>query len=144
MQCGLYPPIYQSDRVGKLWKFIEKQRVALLPERILYVTRAALCDWTLPDSWSFFYPGEKPFKCSVCDAAFNRKDKLKRHMLIHEPFKKYKCPFSYVACLHCGGILNGVGMGFGMEGVSPAGTLGYMCGIYQSTAAWGGRSAVCC
>ncbi|XP_010170261.2 zinc finger protein 341-like, partial [Antrostomus carolinensis] len=37
---------------------------------------------------------EKPFKCSVCDAAFNRKDKLKRHMLIHEPFKKYKCPFS--------------------------------------------------
>ncbi|KAF2976395.1 hypothetical protein EK904_003304 [Melospiza melodia maxima] len=38
--------------------------------------------------------GEKPFKCSVCDAAFNRKDKLKRHMLIHEPFKKYKCPFS--------------------------------------------------
>ncbi|XP_011907962.1 PREDICTED: zinc finger protein 341 isoform X3 [Cercocebus atys] len=38
--------------------------------------------------------GEKPYKCSVCESAFNRKDKLKRHMLIHEPFKKYKCPFS--------------------------------------------------
>nr|XP_030686752.1 zinc finger protein 341 isoform X1 [Globicephala melas] len=37
---------------------------------------------------------EKPYKCSVCESAFNRKDKLKRHMLIHEPFKKYKCPFS--------------------------------------------------
>ena len=44
---------------------------------------------------SVFPPaGEKPYKCSVCESAFNRKDKLKRHMLIHEPFKKYKCPFS--------------------------------------------------
>lgn len=59
-------------------------------------------------------PGEKPFKCSVCDAAFNRKDKLKRHMLIHEPFKKYKCPFSYVVSAH--GNISGVGMG----GMSPA------------------------
>lgn len=45
--------------------------------------------------WCFHVPtGEKPYKCSVCESAFNRKDKLKRHMLIHEPFKKYKCPFS--------------------------------------------------
>ncbi|RXM30227.1 Zinc finger protein 341 [Acipenser ruthenus] len=43
--------------------------------------------------------GEKPYKCSVCDATFNRKDKVKRHMLIHEPFKKYKCPFrTHVGC----------------------------------------------
>lgn len=60
----------------------------------------------------------------MCDAAFNRKDKLKRHMLIHEPFKKYKCPFSYVVCLHMTTCLNGVGMGLGMEGMSPAGILG--------------------
>ncbi|XP_006860822.1 PREDICTED: zinc finger protein 341 [Chrysochloris asiatica] len=45
----------------------------------------------LPIPWQ---EGEKPYKCSVCESAFNRKDKLKRHMLIHEPFKKYKCPFS--------------------------------------------------
>lgn len=45
--------------------------------------------------WCSHVPtGEKPYKCSVCESAFNRKDKLKRHMLIHEPFKKYKCPFS--------------------------------------------------
>ncbi|TRY98553.1 hypothetical protein DNTS_005265 [Danionella cerebrum] len=45
------------------------------------------------------FPGEKPFKCSVCEASFNRKDKVKRHMLIHEPFKKYKCPFrTHVGC----------------------------------------------
>uniref|UniRef100_G3UGS2 Zinc finger protein 341 n=1 Tax=Loxodonta africana TaxID=9785 RepID=G3UGS2_LOXAF len=36
--------------------------------------------------------GEKPYKCSVCESAFNRKDKLMRHMLIHEPFKKYYMP----------------------------------------------------
>lgn len=82
-------------------------------ERTLYVTGAALCDWALPDSWSLvFCPGEKPFKCSVCDAAFNRKDKLKRHMLIHEPFKKYKCPFSYVVCLQRGGMGLGWALGW--------------------------------
>ena len=41
--------------------------------------------------------GEKPYKCTVCEATFNRKDKVKRHMLIHEPFKKYKCPFRFVS-----------------------------------------------
>jgi len=52
-------------------------------------------------------------------------------MLIHEPFKKYKCPFSYVVYLGHVACLNGVGAGFGMEGVSPAGTQGYICGICQ-------------
>lgn len=46
--------------------------------------------------WSCCFAGEKPYKCSVCEATFNRKDKVKRHMLIHEPFKKYKCPFRWV------------------------------------------------
>lgn len=68
---------------------------------------SSLCFWAVPEAWSLSSPGEKPFKCSVCDAAFNRKDKLKRHMLIHEPFKKYKCPFSYVVSTH----LSRVGMG---------------------------------
>ena len=46
--------------------------------------------------WCWFhFPGEKPYKCSLCEATFNRKDKVKRHMLIHEPFKKYKCPFRW-------------------------------------------------
>jgi uncharacterized Zn-finger protein len=37
--------------------------------------------------------GEKPFACNVCDAAFNRRDKLKRHKLVHDPIKRFKCPF---------------------------------------------------
>lgn len=80
--------------------------------------QSSLCGWTVPEPWFLSSPGEKPFKCSVCDAAFNRKDKLKRHMLIHEPFKKYKCPFSYVVSAHDN--ISGVGMGR----MSPAGILG--------------------
>ncbi|CAG2107669.1 unnamed protein product, partial [Medioppia subpectinata] len=37
--------------------------------------------------------GEKPFACNLCDAAFNRRDKLKRHKLVHDPIKRFKCPF---------------------------------------------------
>ena len=29
----------------------------------------------------------------VSEAAFNRRDKLKRHKLVHDPIKRYKCPF---------------------------------------------------
>ncbi|PIO25603.1 hypothetical protein AB205_0046580 [Aquarana catesbeiana] len=50
---------------------------------------------------AFSQSGEKPFRCTLCESAFNRKDKLKRHMLIHEPYKQYKCPFAYVVC-ECG------------------------------------------
>ena len=39
---------------------------------------------------------ELPFQCPKCDSAFNRKDKMKRHMLIHETEKKYK-----VSCKSC-------------------------------------------
>ncbi|RXG72741.1 Zinc finger protein [Armadillidium vulgare] len=44
------------------------------------------------------HTGERPFECDICKGAFNRKDKLKRHMLVHEP-KKFKCPFG--ATLGC-------------------------------------------
>ena len=43
------------------------------------------------------HTGETPFACELCPAAFNRKDKLKRHMTIHETVKKYRCPFKNVA-----------------------------------------------
>jgi hypothetical protein len=34
-----------------------------------------------------------------CPGAFNRKDKLVRHLLIHQTVKKFKCPFrSYLGC----------------------------------------------
>lgn len=99
--------------------------------------QSSLCGCSVPEPWSLS-PGEKPFKCSVCDAAFNRKDKLKRHMLIHEPFKKYKCPFSYVMCLHMTAHLSGV---WGWGDVSCTCPKGH-CGICQ--AVWGGWNAVCC
>ncbi|RUS84203.1 hypothetical protein EGW08_008043, partial [Elysia chlorotica] len=51
-------------------------------------------------SHMLIHTGETPFACELCQAAFNRKDKLKRHMTIHETVKKYRCPFRSVAgCL---------------------------------------------
>ena len=38
------------------------------------------------------HTGEKPYGCNICNAAFNRRDKLKRHKLVHDPVKRFKCP----------------------------------------------------
>ncbi|XP_040573843.2 zinc finger Y-chromosomal protein [Lepeophtheirus salmonis] len=39
------------------------------------------------------HTGELPFHCDLCPAKFNRRDKLKRHELIHLD-KRYNCPFA--------------------------------------------------
>ena len=39
------------------------------------------------------HSSDKPFTCVICSASFNRKDRLQRHLLIHDPVKKFKCPF---------------------------------------------------
>nr|CAB3267924.1 ZF(C2H2)-26 zinc finger protein [Phallusia mammillata] len=39
---------------------------------------------------------ELPYHCTKCDAAFNRKDKVKRHMLTHDTIKRFKCPLKSV------------------------------------------------
>uniref|UniRef100_H2Z5J7 C2H2-type domain-containing protein n=1 Tax=Ciona savignyi TaxID=51511 RepID=H2Z5J7_CIOSA len=44
----------------------------------------------------FIHTKELPYRCTKCDAAFNRKDKVKRHMLIHDPVKRFKCPLRTV------------------------------------------------
>uniref|UniRef100_F6TVE9 Zinc finger protein n=2 Tax=Ciona intestinalis TaxID=7719 RepID=F6TVE9_CIOIN len=44
----------------------------------------------------FIHTKELPYRCTKCDAAFNRKDKVKRHMLTHDPVKRFKCPLRNV------------------------------------------------
>lgn len=40
----------------------------------------------------------KPFHCDTCNQAFNRRDKLTRHKLMHDNRKKYKCPYKHSGC----------------------------------------------
>lgn len=39
----------------------------------------------------FFIPGEKPYRCNICGAQFNRPANLKTHTRIHSGEKPYKC-----------------------------------------------------
>lgn len=42
-------------------------------------------------SFFFFIPGEKPYRCNICGAQFNRPANLKTHTRIHSGEKPYKC-----------------------------------------------------
>lgn len=37
------------------------------------------------------HTGEKPFKCHVCNRAFNKKNNLATHMYVHSTNKRYRC-----------------------------------------------------
>lgn len=39
----------------------------------------------------FFFAGERPFKCTQCDKAFNQKSALQVHMVKHTGKKPFKC-----------------------------------------------------
>ena len=44
------------------------------------------------------HTGETPFKCPVCNKGFRRKDKMRRHEILHESDEvKYRFP-----CEYCG------------------------------------------
>lgn len=41
----------------------------------------------------FFFLGERPFKCTQCDRAFNQKGALRIHMSKHTGVKPHPCDF---------------------------------------------------
>ncbi|NWQ82581.1 ZN341 protein, partial [Columbina picui] len=87
-------PCPHCQKVGEFRPDIRKIFYTEGGESLAQVPREVVAEPSLETSQARLDGSEQPELCSVCDAAFNRKDKLKRHMLIHEPFKKYKCPFS--------------------------------------------------
>lgn len=57
--------------------------------------RCTVCGKTLRSVYylrlhMFIHTKELPYRCTKCDAAFNRKDKVKRHMLTHDAVKRFK------------------------------------------------------
>ncbi|EEB17410.1 zinc finger protein, putative [Pediculus humanus corporis] len=51
------------------------------------------------------HTGERPFKCYLCDKAFNRTDKLLLHQRIHAGDKRYKCTKCDYASVDSGSLI---------------------------------------
>ena len=46
----------------------------------------------LPDlKFRVVHSGDKPFKCDMCEKAFNRKDTLESHLSSHSDLKPFMC-----------------------------------------------------
>lgn len=74
----------------------------------MFLTESFTCDICNKSLKSEYYlklhkhihTGEMPYSCDVCGKKFNRKDKVSRHMLTHDPVKKFVCPFKTLTGEH--------------------------------------------
>lgn len=62
-------------------------------------------------SYSYYFPGERPYICDICHKGFKQSSDLKKHRRTHTLDKPYKCPIcpsAFTRSHHCRGHINSV------------------------------------
>ncbi|CAL4148776.1 unnamed protein product [Meganyctiphanes norvegica] len=85
-----------ADEEAKKDEYVESKRVENAKSQNSEDTETKK---TEEESLYYILPGtEKPFCCSLCDYKSLRKDKMKRHLLIHSDKKPLACPLCSYRC----------------------------------------------